>query len=199
MDKPTANMAAREAGALWSTARRAERDHAYLVEHRIPALRLRQSRRGELLLPLCRAGVLVGLQLRPAQLGRSVAMIGGDDLDCYAPTAPWVPGQPLIVAEDWPSAVALHLKTGNPTWAAIGGGRLRLNAVAMAARELVGAAGRLIVAGDRQEEGMRAADQAASAAGAEILLPRLPLGAPRWLTTFNDLARWDAGERRAWK
>lgn len=199
MDKSTATLAARRANAMWSTARRAERDHSYLIEHRIPALRLRQSRRGELLLPLCRAGALTGLHLVPAIPGRAVDRIGGDELDSYAPAAPWAPGQPLIVAEDWPSAVALHLKTGNPTWAAVGGGRSRLHAVAMAARAMVGADGQLFVASDRTEQGMRAADMAASAAGAEILLPRLPLGAPRWLNTFNDLARWEAGERRAWR
>lgn len=197
MDKPTAKAAAREASVLWRMARRAERDHAYLVEHRIPALRLRQSRRGELLLPLCRSGGLVGLQCIPGRLGRAAARIGGDALDCYAPTAPWKPGQPLIVAEDWPSAVALHLMTGNPSWSVAGDGRLP--DVAMAARAMVGADGQLFVAGDRTESGMHLADMAASAAGAEILLPRLPLGAPRWLTTFNDVARWDAGERRAWR
>ena len=101
------------------------------------------------------------------------------------------------MAEDWPSAVALHLMTGNPSWAVAGDGRLP--AVAMAARAMVGADGQLFVAGDRTESGMHAADMAASAAGAEILLPRLPLGAPRWLTTFNDVARWESGERRAWR
>lgn len=189
--------AAIEAGVLWRTARRAERDHAYLAEHRIPALRLRQSRRGELLLPLCRSGMLIGLNLIPARLEQALGQIGGDALDCYAPVAPWTPGQPLIVAEDWPSAVAMHLKTGNPSWAVAGGGRL--SDVTLAARAMVGAAGRLYVAGDRTERGMHAADMAARGAGAEILLPRLPLKAPRWLTTFNDVARWEAGERKAWR
>jgi hypothetical protein len=62
---------------------------------------------------------------------------------------------------------------------------------------LVGSTGHLVVAGDNTEDGAHRADQVAMARGAELMIPRRPIGAPKWVETFGDLARWKAGVRRA--
>jgi len=110
------------------------------------------------------------------------------------PTSRYQQGQALAVTVDWPSAVALH-HMGMTAWACLS--LDNLGTVAFQARSLIGSSGRLVVAGDNTEEGGRRADMVAISRGAELMIPGRPSGAPKWVETFGDLARWKAGVRRA--
>lgn len=182
----------RQALGIWNGARRADSQHPYLQRHRIGPLQLRQTRRGDLVMPLCTRGSFRGVRLIPWDLSAPVTALGITS-GSSVPTARHQPGTPLAVTVDWPSAVAMH-KQGITALACLSLDNLGL--VAFQARSLIGDEGRLIVVGDNTEEGARRADMVASSRGAELLLPGRPMGASQWVETFGDLALWQAGVRR---
>lgn len=182
------------AWTIWQAGRRADPQHPYLIHHRIGPMQLRQSRQGALILPLCVRGAFQGVRLIPWDITKPCVTVGGAPVGCSVPTARYQQGQPLAVTVDWPSAVALH-HMGLTAWACLS--LDNLGSVAFQARRLIGSSGRLVVAGDNTEEGGRRADIVAASRGAELMIPRRPFGAPRWVETFGDLARWKAGVRRA--
>ena len=184
--------AIRQALAIWNGARRADSQHPYLKRHRIGPLQLRQTRRGDLVMPLCTRGSFRGVRLIPWDLSAPVTALGITN-GSSVPTARHQLGTPLAVTVDWPSAVAMH-KQGITAWACMSLDNLGL--VAFQARSIIGDEGRLIVVGDNTEEGARRADMVATSRGAELLLPRRPMGASQWVETFGDLALWQAGVRR---
>lgn len=185
--------AIRQAMAIWNGARRADSQHPYLQRYRIGTLQLRQTRRGELVMPLCSRGFFRGVRLIPWDLSCHAITLG---ISCGSsvPTAHHRPGTALAVAVDWPSAVAMH-RQGITAWACLSLDNLGM--VAFQARSSVGKEGRLIVVGDNTEEGARRADMVATSRGAELLIPGRPMGASQWVETFGDLALWQAGVRRA--
>lgn len=184
----------RRAQAIWEAGRRPDPQHPYLVKHRIGGLNLRQTRQGALILPLCIRGQFHGIRLIHWDMTQPITTFGGAQTGCYVPTGRHASGQTLAVVVDWPSAATLH-KRGITAWASIC--LDNLGVVALQARSSIGTDGQLLVVGDNTEEGARRADQVATSRGGELLLPGRPIGAPKWVATFNDLARWDAGERRA--
>lgn len=184
----------RQAWEVWQAGRTPDRQHPYLVQHRIDPLQLRQTRHGSLILPLCTRERFQGVRLIHWDLSRPITTIGGMQSGCYVPTGRPQAGQQLAVVEDWASAVVLH-KSGMNAWASLSLDNLSL--VAFQARSTIGAAGQLVVAGDNSEDGARRADMIAAARGAVLILPGRPIGAPQWVNTFADLARWNAGSRRA--
>ncbi len=184
----------RRAWAIWQAGRRPDPQHPYLVNHRIARMQLRQSRQGALILPLCVRGAFQGVRLIPWDITKPSVTVGGAPIGCSVPTARYQQGLPLAVTVDWPSAVALH-HMGLTAWACLS--LDNLGPVAFQARRLIGSSGRLVVAGDNTEEGGRQADMVAISRGAELMTPGRPIGAPKWVETFGDLARWKAGVRRA--
>lgn len=190
----TASRETQQAWAIWQAGRRPDPQHPYLTHHRIRPMQLRQSRQGALILPLCVRGTFQGVRLIPWNMSKPSATIGGTPFGCSVPTGRYQPGQALAVTVDWPSAVALH-QMGMTAWACLS--LDNLGTVALQARCLVGSSGHLVVAGDNTEEGGRRADMVAISRGAELMIPGRPIGAPKWVETFGDLARWKAGWRRA--
>lgn len=184
----------RQAWGIWQKGRAPDRQHPYLIQHRIDPLQLRQTRQGALILPLCVRERFQGVRLIHWDLSRPITTIGGMRGGCYVPTGRRTAGQPLVVVEDWASAVVLH-KRGLNAWASLSLDNLSM--VAFQARRIIGADGQLVVAGDNSEDGARRADMIAASRGAELILPGRPIGAPQWVNTFADLARWNAGSRRA--
>lgn len=184
----------RRAWAIWQAGRRPDQQHPYLLHHRIGPMQLRQSRQGALILPLCVRGAFQGVKLIPWDMSKPATTVGGTPAGCSVPTGRYQPGQALAVTVDWPSAVAMH-RMGMTAWACLS--LDNLSTVALQARSLIGSSGRLVVAGDNTEEGGRRADLVAISRGAELMIPGRPIGAPKWVETFGDLARWKAGVRRA--
>lgn len=180
---------------IWRAGRRPDPQHTYLKAHRIGSSILRQTRHGELIFPLCVRGELEAVRLIPWGVTQLPPMFGHEPRGCYVPTGAVKPGKPLVVVADWPSAATLE-KRGMTAWATLDSTTLGL--VALQARSAISPDGHLLIAGDNTEEGAHRANCAALSRQAELILPGRPMGAPQWVATFNDVARWDAGERRAW-
>lgn len=183
-----------QAWTIWQGGRRPDPQHPYLLENRIGPMQLRQTRHGALILPLCIRGTFQGVRLIHWDLSRPVITIGGESCGYVVPTARHKDGQPLVVVVDWPSAVALH-KQGLIAWACLS--QDNLGVVASQARSMLGPNGRLLIAGDNSKEGAHRADLVATLRDGELMLPGRPIGAPKWVETFGDLERWNAGVRRA--
>lgn len=184
----------RKAWAIWQGGRRPDPLHPFLQRHSIGPMHLRQTRHGDLILPLCSREAFQGVFLIPWDQERPTLTIGDDTADCVVPTGRIQAGRPLAVVVDWPSAVVLH-KRGMVAWACLS--PKGLGGAAAQARAMLGEDGHLLIAGDNTWETSRLADHVACIYNAELLLPGRPLGAPEWVETFADLERWKAGVRRA--
>jgi putative DNA primase/helicase len=186
--------AAEEANRLWSKARPATDNHAYLTRKQVKAHNLRQL--GDVLLvPLTRYGLLVSLQciypdgkkrfLRGSMVKGACSLIGMPQ-----------PGQPLYICEGWATGATLHVATGATV------------ACAMSADNLLEVGRRLlrqhpeavlIVAGDDDRAtpgnpGRTAATNAATTLGCGLIFPPWCGREPLDLTDFNDLANWRAAQ-----
>lgn len=194
--------AAERARRYWDSARPAGKHHPYLIEKMLPAYNLRQSGRGWLMVPLYADGELVNLQwIMPN--GRKRFLKGGRVTGAYSLIGDLIPGGRLFVCEGWATGATLHRLTGDPVACAMNAGNLE--AVALYMKRALNGSLELVIAGDddRHTEGnpgKKMANDAAVAAGALVLYPKWPEGAPEDATDFNDLYCWHRqridGERR---
>ncbi|MFC0336265.1 putative DNA primase/helicase [Kushneria avicenniae] len=194
--------AAERAKRYWDSAKRASAHHPYLIAKRLPVYNLRQSGRGWLMVPLYAEGEMVNLQwIMPN--GRKRFLKGGRVTGAYSLIGDLIPGGRLFVCEGWATGATLHRLTGDPVACAMNAGNLE--AVALYMKRALNGSLELVIAGDddRHTEGnpgKKMANDAAVAAGALVLYPKWPEGAPEDATDFNDLYCWHRqridGERR---
>ncbi|WP_299256937.1 toprim domain-containing protein [uncultured Kushneria sp.] len=183
--------AAERAKRYWDSAKRASAHHPYLIAKRLPVYNLRQSGRGWLMVPLYADGELVNLQwIMPN--GRKRFLKGGRVTGAYSLIGDLIPGGRLFVCEGWATGATLHRLTGDPVACAMNAGNLE--AVALYMKRALNGSLELVIAGDdRHTEGnpgKKMANDAAVAAGALVLYPKWPEGAPEDATDFNDLYCW---------
>ncbi|MDD1146709.1 toprim domain-containing protein [Pseudomonas sp. TNT2022 ID357] len=185
---------------LWQASAAANPSHGYLAAKRLHAHDLREHR-GELLVPLFNAaGVLVNLQRIGADGGKRF-LFGGQVLGTFHLLGQIEPGRRLFVCEGWATGATLydHYESADAVACAMNAGNLR--PVAQALRAKYGGLIELVIAGDDDRlsngnPGRTAADAAALDAGAMVVFPEWPAGAPLELSDFNDLHCWDAGHDR---
>lgn len=188
--------AAHYAHQLWHASPSADPAHAYLMRKCLAPHGLRQHA-GELLVPLHNAaGVLVNLQ-RIAADGAKRFLFGGQVVGAYHLMGRVEPGRCLYVCEGWATGATLleHYDNADAVACAMNAGNLR--PVAMALRAKYGGLLDLVLAADDDRQstsnpGRTAANAAALAAGALVVLPEWPPGAPLSLSDFNDLHTWEA-------
>ena len=183
--------AAQLANQLWLNGQPACPGHAYLVSKGISPYRLRQTPKGQLMVPLYAEGELVNVQLIDAQ-GNKRFLKGGQVLGAYSPLGRVMPGKTLYVCGGWATAATIHAHTREPVACAMHAGNLE--PVARALCERYGHL-EMVIAGDDDRAtpgnpGRTAANAAALAVGALVLFPNWPKEAPHILTDFNDLACW---------
>ena len=181
---------------LWMSAQPACPGHAYLGRKGISPYRLRQTAKGQLLVPLYSNGELVNVQLIDAQ-GNKRFLKGGQVQGAYAPLGRVMPGKTLYVCEGWATGATIYAHTREPVACAMHAGNLE--PVARALCERYGHLD-MVIAGDDDRTtpgnpGRTAANAAALAVGALVLFPAWPKEAPHHLTDFNDLACWHRQQR----
>ncbi len=182
------------ANRVWRTACRADPEHPYLVAKRVRAYGLRQL--GDVLLvPLLCDGVLVNLQ-RIYPDGSKRFLSGGMVKGCCSLIGTITSGQPLYICEGRATAATIHADTGAAVACAMNAGNL-LEVGQRMKRQHPEVA--LIFAGDddRQTEGnpgRTAANKAAAALGAGVVMPPWSGAEPMDLSDFNDLANWRAAQ-----
>lgn len=177
---------------MWQHATPASQEHSYLLKKQVQAYGLRQSKSGNLLVPVCFNGEIVNLQ-QITPYGKKLFLTGGQVKGCYSPIGRVVTGQRLYICEGWATGATLHQHTGKPVACALNAGNLK--AVALALRARYGDTVELVIAGDDDRQtthnaGRKAANEAALAIGATVVFPQWPHDAPTYLTDFNDLALW---------
>lgn len=176
-----ADAAARAAG-LWAKARPADPRHPYLARKHVLPHGARQLG-ARLVLPVrTLAGELVSLQFVDADGGKML-LSGGRKRGCCIvvadPPDPWR----VLICEGWATGASLaEADTGARVLAAVDAGNLL--PVARAARERWPGAG-IVIAGDADDVGRRAAHAAALAVGGRVLIPDVE-GAD-----WNDVAAWN--------
>ena len=183
--------AAQQAKQLWLNGQPACPGHTYLVSKGISPYRLRQTPKGQLMVPLYADGELVNMQLIDAQ-GNKRFLKGGQVQGAYSPLGRVMPGKTLYVCEGWATGATIHAYTHEPVACAMHAGNLE--PVARALCERYGHL-EMVIAGDDDRAtpgnpGRTAANAAALAVGALVLFPTWPKEAPQTLTDFNDLACW---------
>ena len=182
------------ADLMWSNARYADPEHPYLIRKRVKPYNLRQQ--GDVLLvPLLRDGVLVNLQ-RIYPDGSKRFLSGGMVKGCCSLIGIITPAQSLYSCEGWATGATIHAETGAAVACAMNAGNL-LEVGQRLKRQHPEAV--LIVAGDddRQTEGnpgRTAANKAAAALGAGVVMPPWSGAEPMELSDFNDLANWRAAQ-----
>lgn len=190
--------AAKLARRLWLAGTVPNTPHGYLAAKRLPPLGLRQYR-GELLVPLLDASnALVNLQRIGAD-GEKRFLFGGQVLGAFHLLGQITPGQRVFVCEGWATGATLfeHYDGADVVACAMNAGNLL--PVAQALRSLYRNLIELVIAGDddRLSEGnpgRTAANAAALAAGAMVVFPDWPAGAPLNLSDFNDLHCWETAD-----
>lgn len=187
--------AARRSVDIWKRAQPASAEHPYLVRKRISPGNARQS--GDaLVLPITASdGRLTSLQFIQPD-GAKRLLSGGAKTGSFIVASECDHSSRVLICEGW--ATGRTLSASDPdalVLAAIDAGNLE--AVATQARRRWSFLD-LVIAGDddRQTEGnpgRTKARAAAVAAGAGLIFPEWPNGAPLHLSDFNDLAVWLAG------
>ncbi|SEM10594.1 toprim domain-containing protein [Halomonas caseinilytica] len=183
--------AAALAKRLWRISQPAYPRHPYLIHKEVPRYLLRQSPQGQLLVPLYAEGQLVNLQCINAQ-GDKRFLKGGQVYGAYSPLGRIAHHRQLYVCEGWATGATLHAYTREPVACAMNAGNLKPVAKSLRARY---PGLDIVIAGDDDRQtpgnpGLMAANEAALAIGALVVLPVWPEGVPDSLSDFNDLARW---------
>ena len=191
-EKHDRQAAKQQALAMWQHATPASQEHSYLLKKQVLAYGLRQSKSGNLLVPMCFNGEMINLQ-QITPYGQKLFLTGGQVKGCYSPIGRIVTGQRLYICEGWATGATLHHNTGQAVACALNAGNLK--AVALAMRARYGETVELVIAGDDDRQtttnaGRKAANDAALAIGATVVFPQWPYDAPNYLTDFNDLALW---------
>ena len=137
-------LAKQQALAMWQHATLANQEHSYLVKKQVLAYGLRQSKSGNLLVPVCFSGEIVNLQ-QITHYGKKLFLTGGQVKGCYSPIGRVVTGQRLYICEGWATGATLHQHTGNAVACALNAGNLK--AVALALRARYGDTVEIVIAG----------------------------------------------------
>lgn len=187
--------AASQAARLWKAGREAEPSNRYLQAKGVKPYNLRQLSGGRLLVPLQADGRLVNLQIIAPDGGKRF-LAGGRVKGCYSQIGAISQGERVYLCEGWATGATLRAHTGCAVVCAMNAGNLKPAALSLRAR--YGDALELVIAGDDDRltlgnPGRTAANHAANAAGALVIFPEWPAGAPDALSDFNDLSLWHAG------
>jgi len=172
---------------IWASCSEASPDHPYLLNKGVMPHGARITTEGRLVLPLYDAeGDLASLQYidhNGGKLFHPGAQVGGrfwwlgtfDD-----------PGA-VYVAEGFATAATIYQATGRPCFVAYNASNLP--AVAVAARERMGAAQDIVVVGDNDESGVgqKYAQEAATKASARLVIPPEPGDANDYAAAGLDL------------
>ncbi len=193
--------AAKLAISIWNHARPAEGDHPYLQRKEAPAIGLRQTEDGRLIVPvLNQTGKIRSLQFilpeKPADGTDKFFLKGGKMSGGFfsIPAKNGTRDGPLLIAEGYATAASLHLATGYAALAAFNAGNLE--AVARTARARYPDREILLCAdndcetvksdGTLWNPGREAASRAAQAVGGKLAVCPAHDGRA---TDFNDLHR----------
>jgi|YelNatPaOPRAMG01_1025707.scaffolds.fasta_scaffold10875_7 putative DNA primase/helicase len=186
--------AAQRAAALWSRAKPADSAHPYLLRKGVTPGCARQI--GDLLvLPVQDFdGALRSLQFISAN-GAKKLLRGGAKRGHFILVTGGLPAALLVIGEGFATCATVARDfPGAAVLAAIDCGNLE--AVATGARRRYPEAHIVIAADDDRQTtgnpGLTKAREAARAAGATLIRPAWPPGAPPGLSDFNDLACWQA-------
>lgn len=189
--------AAKLARAIWDAASPATDAHSYLQRKRTPALGLRLSRDGRLIVPAVdQSGKLQSLQFIAGD-GSKLFMPGGRTAGGFfsIPAKDGGKGSPLLIAEGYATAASLHLATGHACLVAFNCGNLE--AVACMARDRYPER-ELVLCADNDAEtvkpdgtpwnpGIEYATKAAQAVDGKLAICPAHEGRA---TDFNDLHCW---------
>lgn len=183
-----AEKAAHRAREIWEAAAPARTDHPYLVAKQVPSFGLRESERGQLIVPvLDPAGKITSLQFIDPDGGKKFLTGGKVGGGCFS-----IKGDrdPLFIVEGFATGASVHLATGCTVVCAFNAGNLK--PVALAVRQRYPEA-KIVVAGDDDQwtpgnPGKAKASAAAQAVGGSVVLPEFKDLTDR-PTDFNDLHR----------
>lgn len=194
-------VAAKLAASIWNRSRTAGDDHPYLQRKEVPAIGLRQTEDGRLIVPvLNQSGKIQSLQFilreKPAEGTDKLFLTGGKTSGGFfsIPAKNCTKDGPLLIAEGYATGASLHLATGYAVLIAFNAGNLE--AVARMARqscpdrELVLCADNdcetLKPDGTPWNPGKEAASRAAQTVGGKLAVCPAHEGKA---TDFNDLYR----------
>lgn len=187
--------AAKLAASIWNHALPADGGHPYLQRKEVPAIGLRRTKDGRLIIPvLNQAGRIQSLQfILPEQTADGTDKFflkGGRTAGGFFSfsTEDRKKDGPLLIAEGYATATSLHLATGYACLVAFNAGNLK--AVAVMARERY-AKREIILCADNDAEtqgnpGKKMASLAAQAVGGKLAVCPVHEGKA---TDFNDLHR----------
>lgn len=187
--------AAKLAASIWNCSRNAGDDHPYLQRKGVPAIGLRRTKDGRLIVPvLNQSGRIQSLQFilpeKPAEGTDKFFLRGGRTGGGFfsLSAGDGKKDGPLLIAEGYATATSLHLATGYACLVAFNAGNLK--AVAVMARERY-AKREIILCADNDTEtqgnpGKEAASRAAQAVGGKLAVCPAHEGRA---ADFNDLHR----------
>lgn len=186
--RPPAKLAA----SIWNCSRNAGDDHPYLQRKGVPAIGLRRTKDGRLIVPvLNQSGRIQSLQFilpeKPAEGTDKFFLRGGRTGGGFfsLSAGDGKKDGPLLIAEGYATATSLHLATGYACLVAFNAGNLK--AVAVMARERY-AKREIILCADNDTEtqgnpGKEAASRAAQAVGGKLAVCRFMKARRRTSTT----------------
>lgn len=194
--------AAKLARIVWDAASPATANHGYLQRKEVPAIGVRQTEDGRLIVPvLDQSGTAQSLQFilpeKPAEGSDKRFLRGGRTAGGFfsIPARDGDKDGPLLIAEGYATAASLHLATGHACLVAFNAGNLE--AVARMARDRYPER-ELVLCADNDAEtvkpdgtpwnpGIEYATKAAQAVGAKLAICPAHEGRA---TDFNDLHLW---------
>ena len=155
---------------LWEAAEAAPEDHRYLQKKQVGSHGIKISKDGRLMLPLFTPeGELSTLQYI-AESGKKLFHSGGKAGGCFWWLGDFNTGKRVYIAEGYATAASIHEVTGEPV--VIAYNAKNLIPVTSSIREMLPTSKLIIVAdNDESGTGKKCADEAAKAAGAEVIMP----------------------------
>ena len=137
--------AAKLAASIWNRSRTAGDDHPYLKRKEVPAIGLRQTEDGRLVVPvLDQSGQIQSLQFilpdKPSEGTDKFFLKGGKTSSGFfsIPAKNGTKDGPLLIAEGYATAASLHLATGYAALVAFNAGNLEAVARTARARYQIG-------------------------------------------------------------
>ena len=187
--------AAKLAACIWNHALSVDAGHPYLQRKEVPAIGLRRTKNGRLIIPvLNQSGKIQSLQFilpeKPAEGTDKFFLKGGRTAGGFfsLPSRDGKKDGPLLIAEGYATAASLHLATGHACLVSFNAGNLK--SVAVMAKEMYPKR-EIILCADNDTEtqgnpGVAHAAAAARAVGGKLVVCPAHEGRP---TDFNDLHR----------